>query len=338
MKKPWIILIDTGSESNHMMMSDVGNMDNAIQISDLYQINNNIMLKRLFQLHYGFKLNKKYDVPFKSVWDKRCVLNWMLSDHEQEYYLIMVNDVIRKFSDRYLYKLNQMKNVHIYVLLLDSYQSIQPYFRRCVDKVRAEQVYSFQESDCFRYGFRYTNTLYSKIGMNNNKEGTPSDIYFIGAEKNRINDIVSMYRRFSNSGYNCKFIVITSKSRLETYKKKYPGIDFRTTRVGYREVLRDIQATRCILELCQEGQDGLTMRFYEAVFYNKYLITNNETARQHELYNDAFMLIFHSADGVDVEKLDLSKKVNYHYQNEMSPVHFVETILSENVGNRGFLK
>ncbi|MDU7028125.1 hypothetical protein [Robinsoniella peoriensis] len=332
-----IILIDTGSESNQIMMSDVGKMDNAIQLSDLYQINSHRIMKRIFQIHFGFILNKKYEIPLKSLWDKRCVLNQLLFDSNQEYYLILVNDVIRKLSNSYLKKINEMNKVHTFVLLLDSYDKIQPFFRRCINKVKSEKVYSFQKSDCVRYGFKYINTLYSKVELVKKENNFQTDIYFVGAEKGRMEEISKIFNFFFEKGFKCKFDVIVSNSSLMAYREKYPGINFQTKRIGYKYILKDIQSSKCILELCQEGQDGLTMRFYEAIFYNKCLFTNNNSALCHELYNKDYMKVFHSIEDIDVGKEFFDQKVDYHYNNQMSPVHLIEKIMADNELDGGFL-
>lgn len=337
MKDMRIILIDTGSDANRIMMSDVGKMNSALQISDLYHLDNHILLEKIFRIHFGFKLNSECNIPLKHVWDRRCVLNQLLIDEKQDYYLIFVNDVIRKFSDKYLKKLNSMKNVHTYVLLLDSYAYIQSYFRRCLDKVRPEHVYSFQNSDCVKHGYRYVNTLYSKVDENTLTYGTKADIYFVGAEKDRMVDIYNLYKMFSSFGYKCNFIVIIKPSKLSKYKIKYSGINFKTKRVNYLDILTDIKSSKCILELCQSGQDGLTMRFYEAIFYNKYLITNNASAQEHKLFNNNYMYVFDTMEDIENSILDISRKVDYYYQNEMSPVHLVNEIIQKN-DYRGFLK
>lgn len=103
--------------------------------------------------------------------------------------------------------------------------------------------------------------------------------------------IYEMFQKLTGDGLRCDFTVIIGKHEATEYQKKYPGITFKTSRVPYSDVLRKLAATKCILELCAEGQDGLTMRFYEAVFYNRLLITNNKTARESPLYNATYMQV-----------------------------------------------
>lgn len=339
-KEVRIILVDTGSESNHIMMSDIAKLPNAIQISNMYDFRNKF-LEVCFKIHFGFKLNRYFDFPFKSLWDKKNILKKLLSSPDIEYYLILSNDIIRKISNRYLEKISGLDNVHTFVLLLDSYDFIQPYFKRMIDKVKPERVYSFQESDCHKYGFNYTNMLYSKSNLTELYNKKKSDFFFVGADKRRINDIYEIYKKLIKKNFDCKFIVIVEKRKLRKYTQLYKGIDFRINRVSYRDILNEIASTRCILELCQKGQDGLTMRFYEAIFYNKYLLTNNITAMNHELFNSEYMVVFSSPTSLsddELDKLKFEKNINYCYKNEMSPIHLVEQMLMRKDLNKGFLK
>ena len=70
------------------------------------------------------------------------------------------------------------------------------------------------------------------------------------------------------------------------------------------------------------------MRFYEAIFYNKILLTNNHSSMKHPLYNDKYMSVFDSEQEIDIKLIKSDNSVDYHYQNEMSPVYFVEEILN----------
>lgn len=333
--KTKIILIDTGSESNQIMMSDIGKLSNAVQISDVYKLYNRIE-NFLFRLHFGFKLNKHFDIPFKFIWDRKNILKDLITEDDTEHYLILTNDVIRKFSVSYLRKLNRKSNVHVFVVLLDSYDYLQPYFRRCVNRVQPEHVYSFQKGDCDKHGFHYVNTLYSQVDLSDFKSDSKSDVYFVGADKNRIKEIYDVYFRLSSMGFDCRFVVVVEPKNLREYEQKFKGIEFRTKRIGYSEILADISSTRCILELCQQGQDGLTMRFYEALFYNKYLLTNNSAAQNHPFYNDKYMKIFNKAG--DIDELNIDNHVDYQYKGELSPKHLVEEILHRRDSKTGYLK
>lgn len=329
MRENKVILVDTGSESNHLMMSDVEQLKYVKQITKLYNFKSKF-LDLLFRIHFGFKLNKKIDIPFKSIWDNMCVLDNMINE-EDEYYVILVNDVIRRLSPKKIRCLLKKSNVKLFILLLDSYDKIQPYFRRCIEKIPKEMIYSFQKSDCQKYGFDYTDTIYSKIELNDleGEEAEDIDVYFVGADKGRIDELYDIYIMLTKKNMKCKFVVVVSKQKLKKYEKKYSGIEFLSNRISYKNILKQISKAKCILEVCQEGQDGLTMRFYEALFYNKFLITNNKTVINHERYDERFMKYYSDVEQLKCLQLDYSQTIDYGYNGEYSPKFFVEKILKK---------
>ena len=111
---------------------------------------------------------------------------------------------------KYLKKLDKMSNVTVFVLLLDAYDMIKPYFKRRVNLVKPDNVFTFQKSDSVRFGFNYTNTIYSKIDLTYIEKSNNSDIYFIGADKNRIETIYEIYKKLSQKGLICDFTVVVS--------------------------------------------------------------------------------------------------------------------------------
>ena len=83
MKDIEFILIDTGSESNKSMMSDVGKMENGIQITDVYDIKN-AFFRLLMKLHFSYKINCKFILPGKGIWNNYFVLNKLIKDNNKE--------------------------------------------------------------------------------------------------------------------------------------------------------------------------------------------------------------------------------------------------------------
>ena len=328
MKKKQFILVDTGSESNQIMMSDVGNLENGTQISKTYETGNKI-LDIFIKCHFSYAVTQKIDIPFKSIWNKYCVLDKLIKDDTYEYYIIIVNDAIHRISVRHLNELQKKENIHIFSLILDPFDQMPKNIRKQIQWVKWEKIFSFQKSDCLKYGFIFTDKIYSKVDIKKyfENEYIESDVYFIGAAKDRINQINAIYKALKIAGFRCDFTVVVNRKKLLEYQVKYPGIYFKTDRISYKEILKKISKTNCILEICNVGQDGLTMRFYEAIFYNKMLITNNSTAAQSDLYNPEYMQIISEASDIDTAKLLLQSDIDYKYNNEYSPVHFLEMLV-----------
>lgn len=326
MKEIEFILIDTGSESNRTMMSDVGKMKNGIQITDVYSIKNPL-LHSFMKAHFSYSINCKVILPGKKIWDRFSVLNNLTIHKNKEYYVIVVNNAIHKCSIKTLNQMQKCENIHLISLLLDSFEKLPKNVQKMLKSTHFDLIYSFQKSDCEKYGFLFTNQIYSRAELPVYAQNPTNDVYFIGADKGRIEKIYEAYKYLTSNRFLCNFTVVVASERKEAYQKKYPGLNLVTNRIGYYEILSEIANCKCILELCQEGQDGLTMRFYEAVFYNRKLITNNTTALTHECYNPAYMNVINSILDINLDMLRNPNPVNYYYDDKMSPVHFVNKMV-----------
>ena len=55
--------------------------------------------------------------------------------------------------------------------------------------------------------------------------------------------------------------------------------------ISYMDNLRYVLASKCILEVMQANADGYTPRLWEAIMYDKHLLTNNAFIRNTQYWN-----------------------------------------------------
>lgn len=87
----------------------------------------------------------------------------------------------------------------------------------------------------------------------------------------------------------------------------------------YEEVIQSVVNTNCILEVMQDNQEGATLRYLEAVVYNKKLLTNNKSITTFPFYNPQYMKIFETVDDIDINWIKNQDVVDYGYKDEFSP-------------------
>ena len=64
----------------------------------------------------------------------------------------------------------------------------------------------------------------------------------------------------------------------------------------YKDVLNKTFESKCVLELLQEGQTGLTTRSLEALFLGKKLLTNNVAIKERDFYRSENVFILGEDD------------------------------------------
>ena len=107
-------------------------------------------------------------------------------------------------------------------------------------------------------------------------------------------------------------------------EKYNQNINWIRKSIPYSNVLKNVSESNCILEILQNNQAGPSLRFFEAVFYNKKLLTNNCHIVDFPYYNPQYMKFFKGTDDIDIEwLLDNSINVEYNYKGDFSPLHML---------------
>ena len=140
---------------------------------------------------------------------------------------------------------------------------------------------SFDFCDARKYGLAYTGQYFC-YPPESLRLPEASDCFFCGLPKNRKDVLDEIRRLMEAKGFVCDFVIPAAPSE----------------KITYPEYLRRLSRSRCVVDICQEGQTGLTRRPLEALFYGKKLITNNERITEFDFYNPNNVFIF-GKDSID---------------------------------------
>lgn len=130
------------------------------------------------------------------------------------------------------------------------------------------EKWTFNPLDAAQYGMKSNIQFYESINLTKGG-GMQSDVFFIGHDKGRKQAILEIKGRLEKLGLLCNFIILSNKDKT----------------IPYSVAVQNILASRAVLEINQNGQDGLTLRALEALFYGKKLITNNGSIKKTPLFN-----------------------------------------------------
>lgn len=147
------------------------------------------------------------------------------------------------------------------------------------DKKNEEWVeyWSFDRGDCAKYNIKYNIQYYEPSIELGTKYDIESDIFFIGHDHGRLNKILQVKKIAEEQGLTCDIRISKTSGGWS---------------IPYTDIEETIQKTRAILEIMQTGQEGLTLRAMESLFYEKKLITDNKTIKKEPFYckNNIFVL------------------------------------------------
>lgn len=288
-----------------------------IKKSERFAINQK-KIKKICDIHNSVTLNKKFSLPFRWVWNNVDQLEKLKNRNEPTCF-VFTDTSIRNVT---VHTLKSIQNAghKIVVFFLNPLrnQNDVGYALTMKNKISFERVYTIDQSDADCYGFTYCNCCYSKIDLEEKQEFI--DVLYVGKNKGRSDTILDLATKMQK--FNCKFYITdVPKAKQRNIKNVIYGQG-----MPYLDVLNLVKKSRCILECVQEGQEGFTFRFYEAICYNKKLITNNLFVRKSSYFSEEFMYIIDDEnDNID-EFISNKMMPAYCYTDEFSPSRFVEKI------------
>lgn len=180
-------------------------------------------------------------------------------------------------------------------------------------------IWTFDKNDSVNYQLNYAPTYYfSNISLP--EEEVDIDVFFIGADKGRLSKLIQLNTIFNKLGLEVNFHI--------TKSKKYDDISYNYKKpIPYEEVLHQLSKSKAILDIVQVGQNGMTQRVMESIFFEKKLITNDKDIKRYDFYNPKNIFIldidnindlpefidsaYVTIDNQIVEKYDFSNWINY---------------------------
>lgn len=182
-------------------------------------------------------------------------------------------------------------------------------------------MYTYSKPDAEKYGYLYYPTPYSKI--NNLPQNTIKGIYFCGSEKGRTELLKDIAVQCKKLGVTYNFDVEGNPDNSNKYFQIREGNIKK-----YTDVVKKTINYNCILDLTQKSLDGskpgLSLRVYEALVYDRVLITNNPLIKEFKYYNPKTMHYIKSAS--EIKKEWVINKVKNNYNGQFSPLNFAKDI------------
>ena len=108
------------------------------------------------------------------------------------------------------------------------------------------------------------------------------DLYFIGTDKGRMDELMRWKDRFERDGRRTHFHIVGDRKKVYSPERQALVTD---AWIPYAANIAFARRAKVILELLQDTQSGPTMRAIEALFFGSKLITNNASIVDCEFYD-----------------------------------------------------
>lgn len=319
-----------------VLLDDVLNQENVYYLERTFVCNGklfNIFKKIMFST----VLNKKFkEIPSRIAYrllSRKYALkkeiNTRLEQYEEVKVIFFNASIKRYYSTKVLRNLKNTDRVHFIMFFMDptsifASESVVKIIEE--EPCLFEQIYTVDKQDSKDRGWIYWPTPYSKVDVSKKEK---YDLYFCGATKNRHKLIIDLIEIFKEKGINTKWDVFYIKKKERQLSELQSVLNIKSIEhmLCYRETIECLNQSQCILELITEGQSAtFTLRDYEAVVYNKKLLTNNKKIFEFPYYDERFMKYFENINDIDFNWIKNPIDVEYNYKGEYSPTNLIERI------------
>lgn len=315
-----ILIIYSASAEHLGLFNDIKNSPNVLlvkaQLKDTkFRLIQRIHLSSKFHLPYKYLQYNYSDIPTSNI---KAV--------------VVMGTALEEVDYSYLAKIKRKGGITI-LYLIDSLDASSPKIQYCKYKINLfkwDYIFTFDTSDARNYGYRYLGfNYYSKHSIPSISKPL-NDIYFVGGLKgNRTKLIYQTYNHLTNNDFKADFNVMKYSKKIEDDNlKNIEGIKYIINGwMSYHSVLAGIANSKCLIEILQEGQHGPSLRYFEAVCYNKKLLTNNPLIINYPYYNSKYMKIFKNINDIDLEWLRKDDEIiDYNYKGDFSPINLITFI------------
>lgn len=251
-------------------------------------------VRKLFELHNAWPLNNKHELPLKRLWFKRVLRGLDINDNDDIWFL-MYESFHLSFSRKFLvYLKKRFRNARICFMFTNP---VDEYNRSKINKVKPyyDAIITFFSRDADQQGFLFMPLQPVRIPVYEPKAEFCSDVFFVGKDKDRLDELLKCYEKFTETGLKCDFHIVD----VPESKQKYTNVISYNKRIPYSEVLEREASSKCILEILQDNDDYISMRAAEAFSYGKKLITNSSAYRQYSFYDPDRIWILDDIDSFD---------------------------------------
>lgn len=276
----------------------------------------------IHRIHMSPKINAKIKLPFKKIW---YIKYFRPHFHDKKPMCFVFDTCLVKvysFLDYIKYLRLKYPNAVFVLFYQDLIGTFPQNFVPNSTKNYFDLMISYDKGDAQKYNLLYHPTVASYVdvdcsGMSSNYE---SDVYCIAQAKDRLNTFLSICDYLMLNGIKCKFFLskVPNENRV-----KHEGVFYLDKPMSYMENLKYVLNTKCILEIMQKGAVGYTLRLWEAILYNKKLLTNNKSMKYSEFYNSNYISILQSEGVTFRPDLDfINRKLDYDnpYKNRITPL------------------
>ncbi|MDH1881989.1 hypothetical protein [Empedobacter sp. GD03797] len=182
-----------------------------------------------------------------------------------------------------------------------------------------DQIYVFDVQDVVNYPNYNLKAITNCFFEEENDENIEWDIYYTGMYlEERVLKINYLVNMLVNKELNYNINLLTGRNF-----KEINNVKFIKHGISYEKNILLTKKSNILLDFKREEHDGLSLRFFEALNFNKKIITDNKAVVEYDFFNpkNIYVTDFVNFDGLNeflnfpYQEIDDSVKQKYNFKN-----------------------
>ena len=180
----------------------------------------NAMLRIINKFHVSTRINRIFNMPGKNIWYKNYLNYHAISKEANNIFIFMEGNALALDNNYIDFLRKRYPNSKMVFRFTNT---ITNYNRWVVDRIKSiyDVIVSMDKSDCKRY-----NWLYARNSYRDDLDETQyldssfsSDVFFIGRDKGRLEQLVKIYDELEKNNVQCLFLVSNINKNRRIYRK-----------------------------------------------------------------------------------------------------------------------
>jgi len=200
------------------------------------------------------------------------------------------------------------------------------------------RAFTFDPQDAAQCGLRLAPQVYRRVDEYVDRAAQPdTDLFFVGADKGRLGALAALQQSCREAGLTTYFHIVGDRHTRCATRRLQPASVLQTEKLTYNKTIGWINRSRCLVEILQLDQSGMTVRALEAAFFGKKLITNQTAIRDTPLYHpdNVFLLGADDLGADDEDARDVSARLRDFIAR---PLHRLEPEVLDHYDIRHWLR
>lgn len=272
-------------------------------------------MKSIFKIHWSYSINQIVELPFKFIWFKKMYKQNFVNDLPICFVYMGGNSI--RYDGGFCQYVRKKSKKNRQVIYHGDLISKKCTYNYKLIRNKVDLAITYDKEEAIRYGIHYFREItYSKLIPEPEQVEFEQDVYFLGAAKDRMAQIIAVYKHLHENRIKCKFLIAGAKPE-ERYESE--GIEY-IDGISYVENLENVIKSKCILELIQGYSSDITLRTREAIAYRRRLLTNCQLCND-EFFNPGQMQKFIEPSKIDLDFLKADFNADdYNPQLDMNPI------------------